>query len=82
MYQQGGDPTNIMQDLGLEQLDNNDELEKIAEEIIAKNPNQAEQYKAGKENLIQFFVGQIMAATKGKANPKIVLEILKKKLLK
>jgi len=80
MFKKGGDPTVIMQELGLEQLDDDEELENSIKEIIAKNPNQATEYRNGKEALIQFFVGQTMAATKGKANPKKVLEMLKKLL--
>ncbi|MFH1523142.1 MAG: Asp-tRNA(Asn)/Glu-tRNA(Gln) amidotransferase subunit GatB, partial [Patescibacteria group bacterium] len=82
MYKKSGDPSNIMADLGLEQIDNEAELEKIIKDIIKKNPAQAEQYKKGKENVLQYFVGQTMAATKGKANPKVVIEILKKLLKK
>ena len=77
MYTKGGDPTNIMQNLGLEQIDNTEELEKIIKDIINKNPKQVKQYKSGKENVLQYFVGQTMAITKGKANPKIVTKILK-----
>ena len=80
MYKKGGDPTDIMKELGLEQIDNDDELETTIKEIIEKNPDQVLGYKNGKESLIQFFVGQTMAASKGKANPKKVLEILKKLL--
>ncbi len=77
MYKKGGDPTNIMADLGLEQLDDKAALEKIIAEIILKNQKQVEEYKTGKTNVLQFLVGQVMAATKGKANPKIVIELLK-----
>lgn len=80
MYRQGGDPTDIMAELGLEQMDNEAELENIIKEVIEKNPAQAEQYRSGKEAVMQFFVGQTMAATKGKANPKKVVELLKKLL--
>jgi len=55
-------------------------LEKIAEEIIAANPKQAEQYRAGKKTVIGFFVGQVMKASKGQANPQLVNEVLTKKL--
>ena len=78
MYTKGGDSTHIMRDLGLEQIDNTAELEKIIKKIIKENPKQVEQYKSGKKNVLQYFVGQAMSATKGKANPKIVLEILQK----
>jgi len=82
MYKKGGDPTNIMQGLGLEQIDDKAELEKIIKKIIKDNPKVIEQYKKGKENSIQFLVGKTMAATKGKANPKIVIGILKNLLNK
>ena len=80
MYAQGGDPTHIMADLGLEQIDDTAQLEKIILEVIKKNPKQTEQYKAGKEAILKFFIGQAMAAAKGKANPRTVAEILKKLL--
>ncbi len=82
MVEKGGDPSNIMTSLGLEQIDDTEALEKTVQEIIDKNPNQLAEYKNGKENLIQFFVGQTMAASSGKANPKIVTEILKRLLNK
>jgi len=82
MYKKGGDPTNIMADLGLEQIDDTAHLEEVIKEIIDKNEAQVKQYKAGKENVFQFFIGQTMSATKGKANPKIVAQILKKLLEK
>jgi aspartyl-tRNA(Asn)/glutamyl-tRNA(Gln) amidotransferase subunit B len=55
-------------------------LEKIAEELIAANPKQVEQYRAGKKTVIGFFVGQVMKASKGQANPQLVNEVLTKKL--
>jgi aspartyl-tRNA(Asn)/glutamyl-tRNA(Gln) amidotransferase subunit B len=82
MYQKGGDPDDLVQELGLEQMDDTAELEHIIQAVIAKNPVQAEQYRAGKESLLQFFVGQAMAATKGKANPKILIDLLKETLIK
>lgn len=78
MYETGGDPDHIMRDLGLEQIDNIAELEKIIKRVLEENPAQVEQYKSGKENIIQYLVGRVMSATKGKANPKLVLEIIKK----
>ncbi len=80
MVEKGGDPTHIMTDQGLEQIDDTDALKATVKEIISRNPNQVEEYKNGKENLLQFFVGQTMAATKGKANPKKVIPILKELL--
>jgi aspartyl-tRNA(Asn)/glutamyl-tRNA(Gln) amidotransferase subunit B len=55
-------------------------LEKIADEIIAANPKQVEQYRAGKKTVIGFFVGQVIKASKGQANPQLVNELLTKKL--
>jgi len=55
-------------------------LEKIIDEVIAGNPKQVEQYRAGKTTLMGFFVGQVMKASKGQANPAIVNELLGKKL--
>jgi len=77
MIKKGGDPTDIMAELGLEQLDDQAALEKIIAEVILKNQKQVAEYKAGKTNVLQFLVGQTMAATGGKANPKVVIEILK-----
>jgi len=55
-------------------------LEKIIDEIIAANPKQVEQYRAGKKTVARFFVGQVMTASKGQANPQLVNELLAKKL--
>jgi aspartyl-tRNA(Asn)/glutamyl-tRNA(Gln) amidotransferase subunit B len=55
-------------------------LEKLADELIAASPKQVEQYRAGKKTMIGFFVGQIMKASKGQANPQLVNEVLTKKL--
>ena len=55
-------------------------LEKIIEEIIAANPKQVEQYRGGKKTVAAFFVGQVMKASKGQANPQLVNELLAKKL--
>ena len=56
------------------------ELEAIIKKIIADNPSQAEDYRAGKEKLLTFFVGQTMKATRGKANPKQVNSLIKEHL--
>jgi aspartyl-tRNA(Asn)/glutamyl-tRNA(Gln) amidotransferase subunit B len=55
-------------------------LEKLADELIAANPKQVEQYRAGKKTVIGFFVGQVLKASKGQANPQLVNEVLTKKL--
>ena len=55
-------------------------LEKTIDEILAGNPKQVEQYRAGKKSMLGFFVGQVMKASKGQASPQIVNELLAKKL--
>jgi aspartyl-tRNA(Asn)/glutamyl-tRNA(Gln) amidotransferase subunit B len=55
-------------------------LEKLADELIAANPKQVEQYRAGKKTMLGFFVGQVMKASKAQANPQLVNEVLTKKL--
>ena len=62
------------------QLSDTGEIDRIIDDVIAGNPSQLEQYRAGKETLFGFFVGQVIKASKGKANPKIVNERLKSKL--
>jgi len=80
MYKNGGDPTDIMNSMGLKQLDNTIELEKIIKIVIKNNPGQVSLYLSGKTNIIQFFIGQVMAETDGRANPKIVQEIFERLL--
>ncbi len=70
----------IIEREGLKQISDTGALSKIADEIIAANPKQVEQYKAGKTTVLAFFVGQVMKATKGQANPAAVNEILREKL--
>ena len=70
----------IITEKGFEQVSDVAAIEKIADEIIAANPKQTEQYRAGNEKLFGFFVGQTMKASGGQANPKIVNEVLKTKL--
>jgi aspartyl-tRNA(Asn)/glutamyl-tRNA(Gln) amidotransferase subunit B len=65
---------------GLKQISDSSEIEKIVDEIIAANPGQVADYRSGKDKLFAFFVGQAMKATKGKANPTQLSDILKSKL--
>jgi aspartyl-tRNA(Asn)/glutamyl-tRNA(Gln) amidotransferase subunit B len=81
MYHKGGDPEDIMKSLGLEQIDDEAELIKAIKVIIEKNPSQATEYKSGKLPLIQFFMGKVMAETRGKANPEKVKTLLEKLLV-
>jgi len=63
-----------------QQISDTSAIEKIVDEVIAANPKQVEQYRAGKTTMLGFFVGQVMKASKGQANPKLVNELLSKKL--
>ncbi len=76
----GEEPENIIKEKNLMQITNTSEIEKIIDSILDKNPSQVKQYLSGKEKVFGFFVGQIMRETKGKANPKIVNEMLREKL--
>jgi aspartyl-tRNA(Asn)/glutamyl-tRNA(Gln) amidotransferase subunit B len=78
--QTGSSPAQIVTQKGLEQVGSSEELEAIIKEIIAANPQQVSDYKSGKDKLFGFFVGQAMAKTKGKGNPAIINELLKKHL--
>lgn len=76
----GKSPKVIVEEKGLKQIDNAEELERIVQRVLEANPQQVEAFKKGKEGLFSFFVGQVMKETKGKANPKTVNEILNKYL--
>ncbi|WP_025209617.1 Asp-tRNA(Asn)/Glu-tRNA(Gln) amidotransferase subunit GatB [Hippea sp. KM1] len=80
MYESGKKPKQIVEEEGLVQITDKAQIEAIVDEVIKANPKAVEQYKGGKKNTIGFFVGQVMKKTKGKANPKIVNEILASKL--
>ena len=80
MWNGDGDADIIIENKGLKQVTDTGAIEKIIDEILAANTAQAEQYRAGKEKMLGFFVGQVMKQTQGKANPAIVNELLKKKL--
>ena len=69
-----------MKEKGLGQISDSSALEAAVDAVIAANPAEVEAYRGGKTKLISFFVGQIMRATKGKANPALVNELLGKKL--
>ena len=80
MFETGDAPGAIMEREGLKQISDVGALEKIADEVIAANPKQVEQYKGGKTALLGFLVGQVMKASRGQANPAAATEVLKKKL--
>ncbi|OGW36541.1 MAG: aspartyl/glutamyl-tRNA amidotransferase subunit B [Nitrospirae bacterium RBG_13_39_12] len=70
----------IIKEKGLIQISDSGKIEKLVDDVISKNQKEVERFKAGEEKLIAFFVGQVMKLTKGKANPKMVNELLRKKL--
>jgi len=80
MFQTGIDPSHIVEDKKLRQVSDEAELTKIVDRVIKKNPQPVKDYQLGKENALQFLVGQVMAASQGQANPEIVGEILKRKI--
>jgi aspartyl-tRNA(Asn)/glutamyl-tRNA(Gln) amidotransferase subunit B len=80
MYKTGKPPGAIIKEKGLVQISDTFEIEKIVDKVIADNPQPAGQYRAGKTGNFGFFVGQVMKATEGRANPQMVNELLRKKL--
>ncbi len=80
MYQTGKPPAEIVKAKGLMQITDESALLKMVEDVIAANPGQAADYKNGKDKLMGFFVGQVMQASKGQANPALVNKLLKEKL--
>ncbi len=80
MYASGKDPARIVEEKGLKPMSDSGEIEDLCQRVIAANPKEVEKYKAGNTKLMGFFVGQVMKETRGKADPKVVNEILNKKL--
>ena len=80
LWNQEGGVDKVIESKGLKQITDTGEIEKIIEEVISNNSAQVDQYRSGNEKILGFFVGQIMKATNGKANPKQVNDILRKKL--
>jgi aspartyl-tRNA(Asn)/glutamyl-tRNA(Gln) amidotransferase subunit B len=76
----GKDPERIVQEKGLVQISDSSALEKLVDEVLSENQENVASYKAGKKGLLGSFVGQVMKKSHGKANPKMVNEILLKKL--
>lgn len=80
MYEKGSDPSEIVGEKDLLQVSDKVELDDIVQRVINDNEEVANEFKSGKENAIQFLIGQVMKETKGKANPQVVSEIIKEKL--
>lgn len=80
MFATGKDPDSIIKERGLEQISDQGLLEPIIDEVIKENPGPAEQFRQGNKKSISFLIGKVMARTRGKANPRMVSEIIAKKL--
>jgi aspartyl-tRNA(Asn)/glutamyl-tRNA(Gln) amidotransferase subunit B len=80
MFRSGKDPAAIIAAKGLGQVSDAAVIENAVNEVIAKNPGEVEKYRAGKKQVFGFFVGQVMKAMKGKGNPGLINDFLKKKL--
>lgn len=80
MYRTGKDADVIVKEKGLVQISDEAQIETVVDEVLAGNPKEVERFKAGEQKLMGFFVGQVMKATKGKANPRVVNELLRRKL--
>jgi aspartyl-tRNA(Asn)/glutamyl-tRNA(Gln) amidotransferase subunit B len=81
MLETSGDPAAIVEEKGLEQISDSGAIEAAVDAAIAANPDKAAEVRGGKEKLLGWFVGQVMKATQGKANPPMVSDLLRKKLL-
>ncbi|MBI5525956.1 MAG: Asp-tRNA(Asn)/Glu-tRNA(Gln) amidotransferase subunit GatB [Deltaproteobacteria bacterium] len=82
MYRSGSDAPTIVHEKGLAQVSDAAELRAVVEGIVDANPAQFDKYLAGNEKIIDFFMGELMKATMGRANPAVALEIIKRKLKK
>jgi len=80
MCRTGKDADVIVKEQGLVQISDKDAIESVVDETLARNPKEVGRYRAGEEKLLGFFVGQVMKQTKGKANPQILNDLLKRKL--
>ncbi len=80
MLQSGQDPDSIVENKGLRQVSDESAIEKVVDEVLQSNPDEVRKYVGGKQKLFGFFVGEIMKKTRGKANPKILNDLLRQKL--
>ena len=80
LIKQGGRPSEIIEREGLKQVSDESALASIIQAVLVKNQKVAKEYQAGKTPVLQFLVGQVMAATQGKASPQVAAELLKKVL--
>lgn len=80
MFETGADPSRVIEEKDLAQSNDESELDAVVDGVLKKNQPSVDDYKKGKQNAIQYLMGQVMSETKGKANPQMVIKILKEKL--
>jgi aspartyl-tRNA(Asn)/glutamyl-tRNA(Gln) amidotransferase subunit B len=80
MFETGRSPQEIVEALGLQQISDEGQLVSVAQQVLADNPDAVAQFKNGKETIIKFLVGQVMRATRGKANPQLAEQMLREQL--
>ncbi|HKN92617.1 MAG TPA: hypothetical protein VJ622_20390, partial [Acidimicrobiia bacterium] len=80
LMERGGDPEEIIAERGLAQISDEAAIAAIVDEVVAANPDKAEAYRAGKTALAGFFVGQVVRASQGKANPQVVQKLVAERL--
>ena len=80
MYLEGTNPNKIVNDLGLEQVSDTQAIEKIVDEVLSANAQSVTDFKAGHDRALGYIVGQVMKASRGKANPSIAKKIILKKI--
>ncbi len=80
MYQSGRDPETIVQEKGLVQISDREELSRVVDEVLAQNPGPVSDFRGGKEKALAALVGAVMRATRGKANPQLINDLLREKL--
>jgi aspartyl-tRNA(Asn)/glutamyl-tRNA(Gln) amidotransferase subunit B len=80
MYRSGKQAQDVVREQGLVQMNDSSELASLIQQVLESNPSQVEEYRSGKQKVFGFFVGQTMKATQGKANPKMVNELLRQML--
>ena len=80
MVDDGRDPGNVVEEKGLKQISDTGAIAEAIDQVMAGNVSKVEEFRSGKDKLLGWFVGQVMKQTRGKANPSVVNEILRKKL--
>ncbi len=80
MFATGRGASAVIQEQGLAQVSDEEELARVVDEVLSRHPDEVASYRAGKETLLQWFVGQVMRATRGKANPQVVMALIRQRL--